>query len=86
MITVAEAFKKFRSRLELTDREQEDASRRHNEIRDFLKTKFAIERDFLTGSYKRWTKFLDVEYRRECDELDAHRRHVLKRHRDRACE
>jgi len=56
VITVTEAFKKFRSRLELTDREQDDASRRHNEIRDYLKTKFDIERDFLTGSYKRWTK------------------------------
>ncbi len=56
MITVDEAFKKFRSRLELTAREQDDASRRHNEIRDYLKTKFDIDRDFLTGSYKRWTK------------------------------
>jgi len=56
MITVQEAFKKFRSRLELTDREQSDASKRHNEIRDYLKTKFDVERDFLTGSYKRWTK------------------------------
>ena len=56
MITVQEAFKKFKSRLELTDREQSDASKRHNEIRDYLKTKFDIERDFLTGSYKRWTK------------------------------
>lgn len=56
MITVQEAFKKFRSRLELTDREQTDASKRHNEIRDYLKTRFDIERDFLTGSYKRWTK------------------------------
>lgn len=56
MITVAEAFKKFRSRLELSEREQQDASRRHNEIRDHLRTKFDIEKDFLTGSYKRWTK------------------------------
>jgi len=56
VITVTEAFKKFRSRLELTDREQEDASRRHNEIREYLRTKFDIEDDFLTGSYKRWTK------------------------------
>jgi hypothetical protein len=56
MMTVADAFKKFRTRLELTDREQDDASRRHNEIRDYLKTKFDIERDVLTGSYKRWTK------------------------------
>jgi Second Messenger Oligonucleotide or Dinucleotide Synthetase domain len=56
MITVAEAFKKFRSRLELTDREQDDVSRRHNEIRDYMNTKFDIQRDILTGSYKRWTK------------------------------
>jgi hypothetical protein len=56
MISVADAFRKFRSRLELSDREQQDASRRHNEIRDHLKTKFDISRDFLTGSYKRWTK------------------------------
>ena len=56
MITVAEAFKKFRGRLELTKQEQDDASRRQNEIRDYLKTKFDIERDFLTGSYRRWTK------------------------------
>src|SRR5258708_30860703 len=56
MITVAEEFVKFRSRLELSDKEQDDASRRHNEIRDYLKTKFDIDRDFLTGSYKRWTK------------------------------
>lgn len=56
MISVPDAFKKFRSRLELSDKEQDDASRRHTEIRDYLKTKFDIERDFLTGSYKRWTK------------------------------
>lgn len=56
MITVPEAFAKFRSRLELSEKEQSDASRRHNEIRDYLQTKFDIERDFLTGSYKRWTK------------------------------
>ncbi len=56
MITVDEAFRKFRSRLEITDREQEDAACRHNEIRDYLKTKFDISDDFLTGSYKRWTK------------------------------
>jgi hypothetical protein len=56
MITVTEPFKKFRSRLELTDSEQDDAARRHNEIRDYLRTKFDICDDFLTGSYKQWTK------------------------------
>jgi hypothetical protein len=77
MITVAEAFKKFRSRLELTDREQDDASRRHNEIRDYLKTKFDIERDFLTGSYKRWTKtkpLKDVDIFCVLGENERHRR------------
>jgi hypothetical protein len=77
MITVGEAFKKFRSRLELTDSEQDDASRRHNEIRDFLKTKFDIERDFLTGSYKRWTKtkpLKDVDIFCVLGEKERHRR------------
>lgn len=77
MITVAEAFKKFRSRLELTDREQDDASRRHTEIRDYLKGKFDIERDFLTGSYKRWTKtkpLKDVDIFCVLGEKERHRR------------
>ena len=56
MISVPVAFTTFRRRLELSTKEQDDASRRHNEIRDYLKTKFDIARDFLTGSYKRYTK------------------------------
>jgi hypothetical protein len=56
MITIPEGFDKFKSRLELTDREQEDASRRHQKIREYLREQFEIERDFLTGSYARWTK------------------------------
>ena len=48
MISVDDAFKKFRRPAQLTDREQDDASRRHNEIREYLKTKFDIKRDFLT--------------------------------------
>jgi len=56
MLTVDEAFRKFKSRLELNDREQKNASARQTEVRDFLGTKFAIERSFLTGSYKRYTK------------------------------
>lgn len=56
MLTVDEAFKKFRSRLELNDREQKNASDRQNEVRDFLKTKFNFSRSFLTGSYARHTK------------------------------
>jgi len=56
MISTHEAFKKFRSRLELNQREQEDASRRQKRIRAVMDKAFAIEDDFLTGSYRRWTK------------------------------
>lgn len=56
MITVDEAFRKFKSRLELNDKEQKNATARHTEVRDFINSKFKIERDFLTGSYKRHTK------------------------------
>lgn len=77
MISVDDAFAKFRSRLELTDQEQKDASRRHLEIRDYLKTKFDIENDFLTGSYKRWTKtkpLKDVDIFCVLGEKERHRR------------
>jgi hypothetical protein len=56
MLTVTEAFRKFRSKLELTQKEQEDASRRQRDIRAFLDECLHVDRDFLTGSYKRWTK------------------------------
>lgn len=56
MLTIDEAFRKFKSRLELNDREQKNVSSRHNEIRDHLRTRFELEDDFLTGSYKRYTK------------------------------
>lgn len=56
MLTIDEAFRKFKSRLELNKREQENASQRQNEVRDYLKTKFGIDRSFLTGSYARYTK------------------------------
>lgn len=56
MLTTAEAFQKFRSRLELNDREQNDASRRQREIRAHMDEEFDVEHDFLTGSYARHTK------------------------------
>ena len=55
-LTVNEAFRKFKSRLELNQKEQDNASAKHTEVRDYLHTKFAIEGNFLTGSYKRHTK------------------------------
>lgn len=56
MITLQDAFKKFKSRLELNDKEQNNASKRQTEVREYLDTKFDIDRSFLTGSYARWTK------------------------------
>lgn len=56
MITITEAFRKFRSRLELTSKEQNDASRRQREIRNVMNSEFKIAEDFLTGSYARYTK------------------------------
>lgn len=56
MLTVTEAFRKFRTRLELTGAEQDDASRRQREIREVINGAFKLADDFLTGSYKRWTK------------------------------
>jgi hypothetical protein len=56
MITVDEAFERFRQRLELSETERQDAIRRHNDLRDCIRAGFDIERDFLTGSYARHTK------------------------------
>jgi hypothetical protein len=56
MLTIDEAFRKFKTRLELNDREQKNASARHNEIRDHIRLNFELDDDFLTGSYKRDTK------------------------------
>lgn len=56
MMTVTEAFQKFRTKLELTEKEQDDASRRQKEIREHMDSGFKLAEDFLTGSYRRWTK------------------------------
>lgn len=56
MLSTQDAFRKFRSRLELKPKEEEDASRRQKEIREVMDAAFEIEDDFLTGSYRRWTK------------------------------
>jgi predicted nucleotidyltransferase len=56
MLSVDEAFRKFKSRLELNEKEQKNASSRQQEVRGYLDAKFKIDRSFLTGSYARWTK------------------------------
>lgn len=56
MLTIKEAFRKFKSRLELNAREEQNAIERHMEVRTYVCTKFSVVDDFLTGSYKRHTK------------------------------
>lgn len=56
MLSIDEAFRKFKSRLELNEKETTNASNRQQEVRSYLDTKFKIDRSFLTGSYARWTK------------------------------
>jgi Second Messenger Oligonucleotide or Dinucleotide Synthetase domain len=56
MLTANEAFRKFRTNLELTQKEQDNASSRQKEIRALMDESFQIADDFLTGSYRRWTK------------------------------
>jgi hypothetical protein len=56
MRTVEEAFDEFRRRLELSPTEEQDAIRRHKDVRASIGGCFHIERDFLTGSYARYTK------------------------------
>jgi hypothetical protein len=56
MISVAEAFDKFKTRLEPGDREQKDAVNRRERVKSILEGKFALTRVIITGSYGRWTK------------------------------
>ena len=56
MISWTEAFKKFKHNLELNDKEQKNASKRQKEVRGHISAAFQVDRDFLTGSYARWTK------------------------------
>lgn len=56
MLTVSEAFDKFKRRLEISASEQADASHRQQTIRDQVRKGLAVDCDFLTGSYARHTK------------------------------
>src|SRR5690242_6254244 len=90
MLTIDEAFTKFRGRQELRTREQEDVSRRHQDVREELKRGVHVERDFLTGSYARWTKTrplkdVDIFFVLHEDERPYRQKHpgeILRRFRD----
>jgi hypothetical protein len=56
MLSVDEAFEKFRGRLEITRTEEQDASRRQQRIRLQVQAGIGVQTDFLTGAYARETK------------------------------
>lgn len=56
MISIAEAFDKFKSRLEPGQREEDDAIRRRERVKEVLDENFHLDRVIITGSYGRWTK------------------------------
>ena len=56
MLTTAQAFEKFRQKLELSDTEAKDAARRHKDLRECIRAGFDVDNDFLSGSYARHTK------------------------------
>jgi Second Messenger Oligonucleotide or Dinucleotide Synthetase domain len=56
MISLEEAFAKFLRRLELKPAEQADVKSRHTRVREIVKAGIGVERDILSGSYKRKTK------------------------------
>lgn len=56
MISLPDAFKKFKSRFELNEKERTNASKRQKEVRGHLEDAYNIADSFLTGSYARWTK------------------------------
>lgn len=54
-LTVVQAFDQMRRDLELNDREEVEAKRQSNVLRDNLRSSLAIVHDFLSGSYRRRT-------------------------------
>ena len=55
MLTVPQAFDQLIRGLELTEKEQQEASRQQNVVRDNLRGALTIIHDFLSGSYRRRT-------------------------------
>ncbi|MGK5738928.1 CBASS oligonucleotide cyclase [Micromonospora sp. URMC 103] len=56
MSYIDDAFAKLKSNLEITTTEQKLAAARHAAVRDFVREKWNLDDDFLTGSYRRDTK------------------------------
>lgn len=76
--TIADAFRVLRSKLEITDLQEQTVASRQQAIREVLERDFLIKDTFLTGSYRRSTMIrplkeadvdifivLDVKYYRE---------------------
>lgn len=75
MINVTQAFEIFRQRLELSETEEQDTIRRHEDVRRCIAEAFDISRSFLTGSYARHTKtkpLKDVDIFFVLGEQEAH--------------
>lgn len=53
---LADAFAKMKSNLEITQTEQDQATRRHQKLREHIKLVWDLVADFLEGSYVRDTK------------------------------
>lgn len=55
MLTIPQAFDRFRRSLELTDKQSRDASDQQSRVRETLRVLEGYQRHFLTGSYRRHT-------------------------------
>lgn len=53
---IDDALTNLRHNLEITETERNTAVRRHHAIRDYVRSRWDLEDDFLTGSYRRDTK------------------------------
>lgn len=80
MISVKEAFATYKSRLEITQTEQDDASRRQKDVRAAVQAAFDVKYDFLTGSYGRHTKTKPLKDIDIFVVLGANEEHRRKKH------
>lgn len=79
MSKVSDAFATFKSRLEITKTEEDDASRRQKDVRGTVQKSFAVDHDFLAGSYGRRTKtkpLKDIDIFVALGKDEAHRRNA----------